>query len=687
MQQSLHLTDPVAALRGIGEKKAAAFARLGVRIIGDLLRFYPRTYDDRRQLYTIQTLSLEHPCRFVGLIASEPVLSRLRSSKTILKFRVVDETGSIRISFFNMPYRRGMFRVGQMVQFYGRAVLDEYGLSMVSPEFESVSGDEPPPGYIVPVYPLTDGLTNKAVISAVRSALDACGKDATEPLPGSLLAAHGLMPISQALENIHAPVSDDMLTEARRRLIFEELFLLTLGLSLLKNRRTSLCGIPCPRRPDTALRSELPFALTAAQERVIADVLADLGSGRLMNRLIQGDVGSGKTLVAAFAAYQVIANGHQAALMAPTEILAAQHFATFEKLFAPLGIQVTLLTGRMKVAQRREAETAIASGGAQMVIGTHALLSRCVDFLSLGLVVCDEQQRFGVRQRAALTAKGLHPHLLVMSATPIPRTLALILYGDLDLSVIDELPPGRQTVDTFLVGSSMRARIEAFVRKQAAEGHQTYIVCPLIDDTDNASLTSVTAYAESLAKDVFADLHTACLHGRMKSNEKEAVMDAFVRGEIDVLISTTVVEVGVDNPNATLMVIENAERFGLSQLHQLRGRVGRGSAKSYCILACGQGGKAVKERLEILCRSSDGYEIAQHDLEIRGPGAFFGEAQHGLPTLRMANLTADMPLLQEAQASAKQLLAEDPQLDAPQHAQLRASVYALFDAEAGNTFN
>ena len=679
--------DNVVSLKGVGEKQAAAFLRLGVRTVGELLRLYPRAYEDRRRLYTIRELIPGEPCRFVAMIAEEPVFARLKNNLTILKVKAVDETGSIRLTFFNMPYMRNLFHTGQAYQFYGRVANEGFGLTMASPEFERVSGDEAPLGAILPVYPLTAGLSRKQVTNAVRAALSACGETLPELLPESVLSAHALTRDRDALENIHFPASEEALNAARRKVIFEELFVLAAGLSMLKNRRTGLAGkryAPCD---DALLRAQLPFALTGAQERVIAEALADLRSGRLMNRLVQGDVGSGKTLVGAFVAYQVIAGGDQAALMAPTEILASQHYATFERLFEPLGIRTVLITGKMPAAQRRAAAAAIADGTAQMVVGTHAVLSQGVDFAALGLVICDEQQRFGVKQRAALSAKGDNPHMLVMSATPIPRTLALILYGDLDLSIIDELPPGRQKIDTFLVDNGLRRRLEAFVRKQTAEGHQSYIVCPLIDETDDEEMKSVAAYADSIAKEVFPDLRVACLHGRMKSAEKDAVMAAFVRGETDVLVSPTVVEVGVAHPNATLMVVENAERFGLSQLHQLRGRVGRGAAKSYCVLVCGSGGKNVKERLQILCRSNDGYEIAQRDLELRGPGSFFGEAQHGLPSLRLASLTADMPLLQEAQRAAHALLETDPALSEPEHAALRSRVYALFDTEDGNTFN
>ena len=685
MDKIISLCSPVSALKGVGPKQAEAFAKLGVKTVGDLLTLYPRAYEDRRKLYTIRELTPGISCRFLGMVAEQPVFARLRGGLTALKLHVVDDSGSLRITYFNAPFLRTAFQVGTTYQFFGRITGENGKISVISPEFEKLDGDEAPEGAILPVYPLTAGLNRRQVTHAVRMALDACGDAVEDILPDTLLEKHDLLCTADALPQIHFPADDEGLAKARRRIIFEELFILALGLATLKQRRTGMEGHVYPKTDDTPLRSLLPFRLTDAQERVIAEASADMAAGQLMNRLVQGDVGSGKTLVAAFLAWQVIRAGGQAALMAPTEILATQHCATFRKLFDPLGIRTVLVTGKMTAAQKRETYSLIASGAAQMVIGTHAVISQGVEFADLGLVICDEQQRFGVNQRAALSAKGQNPHMLVMSATPIPRTLALILYGDLDLSVIDELPPGRQTIDTYLVDESMRKRIEAFVRKQVAEGHQCYIVCPAIDETDDEEMRSVTAYANAIASKVFPDLRVLCLHGRMKGAEKEKIMAAFASGEADVLVSTTVVEVGVDNPNATLMVIENAERFGLSQLHQLRGRVGRGSAKSYCVLFCSDAN--ARQRLDVMRRSNNGFEIAQQDLEQRGPGAFFGVQQHGLPTLRMANLTADMALLKEAQTAAAELLEEDPDLVAEGHTALHGRLLDLFDADKGNTFN
>ena len=687
MPQAITPDSKVQALKGVGPKQAEAFQRLGVHTVGDLLRLYPRGYEDRRKLCTIAELTPGEACRFVALVASAPTLSRLPNKRTVLRFRAVDETGSVYITYFNLPYLKNQVHVGQTYQFYGRVTRNNYGFSLISPEMEPLTGDDAPEGAILPVYPLVSGLSRKQVTSAMLAALDACGDKMPEILPPKVLSAHDLADTGSTFAELHFPSSDESLARARRRIMFEELFLLAAGLATLKNRRAKLSGRRYAPVDDRPLRSLLPFSLTSAQERVIAEAAADLAGGRLMNRLVQGDVGSGKTLVGAFLAYQVIRNGGQAAMMAPTEILANQHHATLEKLFAPLGIRTVLLTGKMPAAARRAALAAIASGEAQMIVGTHALISGGVEFSALGLVICDEQQRFGVAQRAALSAKGCDPHMLVMSATPIPRTLALILYGDLDLSIIDELPPGRQKIDTFLVGEPMRARVEAFVRKQKAEGHQTYIVCPAIDENDADELKSVTEYAESIAETVYPDLAVACLHGRMKTAEKDAIMADFVAGKTDVLVSTTVIEVGVDNPNATLMVIENAERFGLSQLHQLRGRVGRGNAKSFCILISSHTDAATKERLGILCKTNDGYEIARKDLELRGPGSFFGQAQSGLPSLRMASLATELPLLHEAQAAANELLATDPTLSASEHTPLKAQIEHLFSTEQGNTFN
>lgn len=503
-------------------------------------------------------------------------------------------------------------------------------------------------------------------------------------LPDEVRQAHKLCYVNYAYENIHFPASPEALEVARRRLVFEELFLLTCGLQLLRQRRRDVAGPACRRMSMEPFYRRLPFALTGAQRRAIADAVEDMVSGKPMNRLCQGDVGSGKTMVAAACIWFAVENGWQTALMAPTEILARQHYQGLAPLLARFSIRCALLTGSTRAKERREILAGLADGSIDLCIGTHALLTEDVQYQKLGLVVTDEQHRFGVNQRAALSQKAEDPHLLVLSATPIPRTLALVIYGDLDVSVIDELPPGRQKVDTFALGESYRPRVQAFIRKLAAAGQQIFIVCPLVGEADQIpdERKAVTAYAKQLQEQVFPDLRVAVLHGKMKPREKEKVMAAFAAGESDILVSTTVVEVGVDVPNATCMVVENADRFGLSQLHQLRGRVGRGKAKSYCILLSDSQNEETRARLKVMTQTNDGFRISQEDLRLRGPGDFFGQRQHGLPAMKIADLSCDMRLLDEAQTAARQLMERDPELTAPAHRPLRRRIRQLFDTNA-----
>lgn len=503
-------------------------------------------------------------------------------------------------------------------------------------------------------------------------------------LPDEVRQAHKLCYVNYAYENIHFPASPEALEVARRRLVFEELFLLTCGLQLLRQRRRDVAGPACRRMSMEPFYRRLPFALTGAQRRAIADAVEDMVSGKPMNRLCQGDVGSGKTMVAAACIWFAVENEWQTALMAPTEILARQHYQGLAPLLARFSIRCALLTGSTRAKERREILAGLADGTIDLCIGTHALLTEDVQYQKLGLVVTDEQHRFGVNQRAALSQKAEDPHMLVLSATPIPRTLALVIYGDLDVSVIDELPPGRQKVDTFALGESYRPRVQAFIRKLAAAGQQIFVVCPLVGEADQIpdERKAVTAYARQLQEQVFPDLRVAVLHGKMKPKEKEKVMAAFAAGESDILVSTTVVEVGVDVPNATCMVVENADRFGLSQLHQLRGRVGRGKAKSYCILLSDSQNEETRARLKVMTQTNDGFRISQEDLRLRGPGDFFGQRQHGLPAMKIADLSCDMRLLDEAQTAARQLMERDPELTDPAHRPLRRRIRQLFDTNA-----
>ena len=676
---SLH-TD-IRYIKGVGEARARSLAKLGVTDLFSLLSYFPRAYEDRRAYKKIAELTPGEMSCVCAVVAGEPKLSRIRKGLDLVKLRVVDETGALELTYFNQSYLKTTFRTGDAYVFYGRAEGSPSRPQMTNPLFER-EGARQITGRIMPIYPLTAGVSQSMLCKAVEQGLSACVDELPDILPEDVRFTYQLCHTRFAYENIHFPADDESLAAARRRLAFEELFLLALGLHLLRSRRVSVAGKGCKPVDLSPFFASLPFSLTGAQRRAIDDIARDLSAARPMNRLIQGDVGSGKTMVAAAAIYLAAKNGLQCALMAPTEILAEQHYRSLAPLLEPLGIPCALLTASTKAKDRRALNEALQTGTLSLVIGTHALLSPDVQYQNLGLVVTDEQHRFGVDQRAALSAKGENPHLLVMSATPIPRTLALMIYGDLDVSILNELPPGRQKIDTFAVPSSYHERIYAFLRKLVAEGRQAYIVCPMVAENDELpdERKAVTAYAEILQKDVFPDLRIAPIHGKMKPKEKDAVMRAFAAHELDVLVSTTVIEVGVDVPNAALMLIENAECFGLSQLHQLRGRVGRGQHKSYCVLVSDNKGEENKARLRVMSSTSDGFVIAEEDLKLRGPGDFFGSRQHGLPSLRVADLSCDLALLHETQQAVSALLAADPDLKS--HPLLKSRVERLFEKSA-----
>lgn len=651
-------------IRGIGAQRAKALSKLGIRTLRDLISYFPRTYEDRTVRKPIaELIPGENACVF-AMVASPPTLSHIRQGLDLIKLRAVDETGALDITFFNQTWQKNHLRQGESYVFFGKAEGNLLRRQMNNPIVEP-EGQGEFTGRIVPVYPLTAGVTQTILSRSIRQGLSDCADILPDVLPDEVRREHQLCRIGYAYENVHFPESPEALEIARRRLVFEELFLFAIGLKRLRSRRKTAEVPPCREIDMAPFYKALPFQLTGAQRRCVDDALSDLRSGRPMNRLCQGDVGSGKTMVAAACVYFMVKNSRQAALMAPTEILAEQHCRGLAPLLEPLGIRCALLTGSLTPKVKREIGRQLSEGEIDFVIGTHALISGGVAYRDLGLVVTDEQHRFGVAQRAALSAKGENPHMLVMSATPIPRTLALILYGDLDLSVIDELPPGRQKIDTFAVPGTYRPRIYAFLRKLIEEGRQAYIVCPMVEENGDLpdERKAVTEYAARLRADVFPDLKVAFVHGRMKAKEKDAVMSAFAAGETDILVSTTVIEVGMDVPNAAVMVVENAERFGLSQLHQLRGRVGRGTHKSYCILISDAPSEETRARLAVMTKTGDGFQIAEEDLKLRGPGDFFGERQHGLPGLKIADLHCDLPLLQEAQAAAERLLAADPELD------------------------
>ncbi|HBD30108.1 MAG TPA: ATP-dependent DNA helicase RecG [Oscillibacter sp.] len=675
------LNTDIRYIKGVGEARAKSLAKLGITDLRSLLSYFPRAYDDRRAYKKIADLIPGENACACAVIAGEPRLSRIRKGLDLVKLRAVDETGALELTYFNQSYLKNTFHTGDAYVFFGRAEGTPSRPQMTNPLFER-EGAHQITGRIMPIYPLTAGVSQSMLYKAVEQGLAACVDELPDILPEDVRLVYQLCHTRFAYENIHFPTDDEALSAARRRLAFEELFLLALGLKLLRERRMFVAGKQCKKVDLSPFFTSLPFSLTGAQRRAIGDIARDLTGKRPMNRLVQGDVGSGKTMVAAAAIYMAAKNGLQCALMTPTEILAEQHYRSLAPLLEPLGIPCALLTASTKAKERRALNERLRSGELSLVIGTHALLSPDVQYQNLGLVVTDEQHRFGVNQRAALSAKGDDPHLLVMSATPIPRTLALMIYGDLDVSILNELPPGRQKIDTFAVPSSYHERIYAFLRKLVAEGRQAYIVCPMVAENDELpdERKAVTAYAETLQKEVFPDLRIAPIHGKMKPKEKDAVMRAFAAHEIDVLVSTTVIEVGVDVPNAALMLIENAECFGLSQLHQLRGRVGRGRHKSYCVLVSDNKGEENKQRLKVMSSTSDGFAIAEEDLKLRGPGDFFGSRQHGLPSLRVADLSCDLSLLHETQSAAEQLLAADPALK--KHPLLKARVELLFELNA-----
>jgi len=676
------LTDPITILKGIGPTKAKQFAQLNIFTLEDLICHFPRGYEDRTRLVTIEKLEPDKPACFKAMVMNTPRTAHIRKGLDVTKVQVADHTGRLNLTFFNQKFTTDRLQYGREYIFYGAVSGDFIGYSMTSPVFEELDSAPLTTRRVLPIYPLTAGLSNASVLKAVQQALAICDVPA-EILPESVRSTYGILPAERAYYAIHQPASMEEAELAKKRLIFEEFFVFSAGLALMRAARAGKQTAPYTELDLTPFYNALPFTLTGAQSRAIGEIVDDLRRGTPMNRLVQGDVGSGKTMVAAAAAYLAIRNGKQAALMAPTEILAEQHYKSLEKLLTPLGVRVSLLTGGLTPKNKKLVRQAAQEGQTDLIIGTHALVSDATVFRDLGLVIADEQHRFGVAQRSALSAKGADPHLLVMSATPIPRTLALLMYGDLELSILDELPPGRQSIDSFLVGESYRARINAFIRKQVAEGHQCYVVCPAVEENGDLDLKAATVWAETLQKTVFPDLRVALLHGQMKAAEKEAVMTAFARGEADVLVATTVIEVGVDVPNATLMVIEDADRFGLSQLHQLRGRVGRGDAKSYCILTSHNKNAETNARLKALCATTDGFKIAEEDLKLRGPGDFFGARQSGLPVFRVANLSCDLQTLKQAQQASKEWIERDGTADTAEGRNLRSRIGELFRRSQG----
>ena len=644
-------------LKGVGEKTARLYNKLGIFTVDDLIRHYPRKYLDYSNTVFVKDAPPDTPVFIKATMITPVKESMIRKGLTLYKCNFSDGETVIRVTIFNNKYLAKALRTFDDYILYGKVEKTFTSASMSSPQIERADKAEVPP-----VYPTTEKLSVKAISNSVRNALSLVGK-IPETLSDDILKKYDLVSLDFATRQIHFPTDEKNIEPARHRLIFDEL--LTLQLGLLKLKEKDVKGNSCKIKKDftNEFYSLLPFTPTGAQQRAVADCIEDMQSDRMMNRLIQGDVGSGKTAVAGAVIYTVIKNGAQAALMEPTEILATQHFESFKKLFASTDVRVALLTGSVKAGEKKEIKRVLCNGEIDLIVGTHALIQNDVEFENLGLVCTDEQHRFGVQQRANLAIKGDNPHLMVMSATPIPRTLGLIIYGDLDISLLDELPPGRQEIRTDVVTSAYHKRIYKFIRDAVDRGEQAYIVCSLVDEGES-DLISAKEYADNLAKNEFVGYSVGLLHGKMKPAEKDKVMQSFAEGETQILVSTTVVEVGVDVPNATVMLIENADRFGLSQLHQLRGRVGRGKNKSYCILVSDNKSDSSRERLQVMKHTSNGFDIADYDLKSRGPGDFFGKRQHGLPDLKIADMLEDTETLRQCRECALKMLESDPRLDA-----------------------
>ena len=674
------LNDSIQYLKGVGEKRAKLYQKLGVETIYSLLRFFPRAYLDYSETKPIGECAIGEVCCVRASVYKKQGEQRIRKGLSLFKVFVTDGQDDLTITIFNSKYAFEALEIGREYCFYGKLQGNLLRREMNSPSFLDPSAENA----VKAIYPLTEGLTNNMVSKSVKQALTLWGDQLEDVLPSSIREQESLCHLRYAYENIHFPADQHALAISKQRLVFEELLTLQLGLGLLKTQNRERTGVHIAPTDMRVFEQALPFRLTNSQKRAINDGLRDFQGSTPMNRLVQGDVGSGKTMVACALAYAAAKSGYQTAIMAPTEILAIQHQDTFTHTLDGLGIRCVLLTGSLTAKQKSALREQIAAGEADVVIGTHALIQETVRFHRLGLVVTDEQHRFGVNQRAKLAQKGENPHRLVMSATPIPRTLALIIYGDLDVSVIEQPPAGRLPVKTYFITSKKRARAYHFIREHIAEGRQAYIVCPLIEKSDAANaetaseLHAVNSYAKSLEQTELRDVRTGILHGKMKPAEKERIMLAFKNHELDLLVSTTVIEVGVDVPNAVIILIENAENFGLSQLHQLRGRVGRGEIQSHCILVSDNRSEQTLERLKIMTQSSDGFYISEQDLKQRGPGDFFGERQHGLPALKIANMAEDMVVLRHTQAIAAAILADDPRLSKPEHAGLHKLVDELF---------
>jgi len=678
----IDLKQNVQYIKGVGPNRAALLNTLGIYTLGDLITYFPREYEDRSKIKKIGELEQGEEVTIEATVVSEVIENRIRKNMTVLKATVEDDTGKCLITWFNQTYVKQQIKRGQTYRFFGKVEKNFTQTELRSPVYDEI-GKNKNTGKIMPVYPSTYKLSQTAIRQAVENSLKMVASKMEETLPEYLLSEYNLEGIEESLQKIHFPSSKEEHIQARKRLVFEELLSLQLSLLELKGQAETQAGICYSKKAKMSdVINQLPFNLTKAQLRVLEEIDKDMEASKVMNRLLQGDVGSGKTVVAMIAAYKAVKSGYQAAIMAPTAILATQHLEEFRKILEPMGIRCSLLLGATKKKEREEILKQLADGTIQILIGTHALITDKVVFNQLGLVITDEQHRFGVRQRAAISANGINPDVLVMTATPIPRTLALILYGDLDISIIDELPPNRKKIETFAVSKRMEERVNHFICKNIDEGRQVYVVCPLVEekeetdiDEQKADLKAVKEWTEKYQKEIFPNYRVECVYGKMKPSEKDKIMEQFKNGEIDILVSTTVIEVGVNVPNASVMIVENSERFGLAQLHQLRGRVGRGEYQSYCILKydshCSQVGR---ERMKTMQETNDGFVIAEKDLELRGTGEFFGTKQHGIPEFKIANLFVDMPMLKSVQSVALKIETEDRGLQTQKNAKLRKLV-------------
>lgn len=650
---AISLDTSIQYLTGVGPKRAALYQKLDIHTVRDLLYYFPRSYIDLTAPCDIAAMPLFEQCAVRARVVAKSSPQYIRRGMTLFRVKVADDSGSMVITFFNAKYAVEALKYDTEYIFYGRSGGTLTRREMASPSIYPADL----PNALIPVYPLTQGLSSKMVGANIAQALQLLGEELDDPIPDFIRQEYHLCHLQFALRNIHLPTDRESAEIARRRLIFEELLMLALSLRSVRDDTYTQTSYVCGKADLQPFFDQLPFTLTGAQQRAIDQVRQDLAKNTPMNRLVQGDVGSGKTMVAAAASYIAFQNHYMSALMAPTEILAQQHYHGLSKLLEPLGMRLGLLCGSMTAKEKRDIKERIALGMVDLIIGTHALISKDVDLPNLALVVTDEQHRFGVRQRASLSEKSNHPHTLVMSATPIPRTLALMIYGDLDVSSIDELPPNRQPVKTYVISSKIKERAYNFLKDHLDRGLQGYIVCPLVEamETTPANLQNAEEYADKLARGPFQNYRVGVLHGKMRAKDREAIMQQFASGEIQLLVSTTVIEVGVDVPNAVIMMVENAERFGLSQLHQLRGRVGRGSVQSYCILISDTQNPDTKQRLQVLHQTNDGFKVAEYDLKARGPGDFLGKRQHGLPQLKIADLSSSMDTMEQVQQAAQQI--------------------------------